>query len=182
MLTRLLEPHMLRQPDSEDNAVPPSRLLTVTDYNSQGSQSKEITGSTICEFLFAKRPQQDGTCWVHMADFDSAILLALAVKYSLQPPAIEEVFNQCATKTDNYDTVHLIAIERLSLNGVADGSRPVQVLSQHVTLFCVGEEILDTVVTLSQDSKSFAQEWPQEWKNSCRAWRQKKLRKVHGYK
>lgn len=188
MLARLLEPHLLQHLQSENEDVP-RKLLIVTDYNSQGVQTKEITGSNICEFLIARKPKQDGTCWIHMTDFDSAVLLALAVKYSLQPPAIEEVFSQCATKTDNYDTVHLIAIERLSLNGVADGSRPVQVLSQHVTLFCAGEEILDTVVTLSQDSKSFVQEWPQEWKHSTvrteateaekGAWLQKITERLH---
>lgn len=143
----------------------PGSLLTITDYNAQSVYRTEVTPANLCEFFYGKRLQPDVSRWVHASDFDSAILMGIAVKYGLHPHAVEEVLNQSATKTDHYESAHLITVEMLALNSRSDGTQPVRVSSQHLTICCVGSGMnnLDTIITLTQDLKGFAQEWPLEW-------------------
>jgi Mg2+ and Co2+ transporter CorA len=156
-LSRLLAPFTLKL----TRAGRWGPIMTVDDYNTQNVYRMDVIPTNLNEFFFGKRLQNDVSRWIHAPDFDSAVLLGLALKYSLSPHAVEEVLTQAQTKTEQFDGNHLITVEMLSLTSRSDGSQAVQVSAQHVAVFTVGDD--ETVITFSQDLKGFAQEWPQEW-------------------
>merc|ERR1719487_2418122 len=95
MLSRLLEANMLGPlPAGSPSAV--VKKLLITDYNSHDVACKDIMQCNLCEFFFGQMDQGDIPVkrWIHMPELDSTLLLALAVKYSLHPLAVEEVFKQ----------------------------------------------------------------------------------------
>merc|ERR1719210_991486 len=97
--------------------------------------------------------------WVHLCKFDLTLLLALTVKYQLHPLSVEDVIDQAPTKIDRYEGHYFAAIEHLEVTGGTDGRTPVKIVGRHVTLFCAGPPHLDTVITVSQTDRSFAQDW-----------------------
>jgi len=101
--------------------------------------------------------------WVHMQNFDLTLLLALTVKYSLHPLSVEDVIEQCPTKIDRFGGNYFLAIELLVLSeGIVatKGKQPVRVRGQHVTAFCSGPPSLDTLLTVTQTDRNFAEDWP----------------------
>jgi hypothetical protein len=143
----------------------PSVRLTVADYSTASSFATVHEVQRPREFFFGHRPQPSGSGstlvrWVHSGGLDLTMLLALTVKYSLHPLSVEDVLEQSPTKIDRNGRNYFLAVEHLSLLGVADGSEPVRVRGRHVSVFCAGPPRSDTMITVTQPDKSFEEEWP----------------------
>mmetsp|Transcript_47633 Transcript_47633/g.101911 ORF Transcript_47633/g.101911 Transcript_47633/m.101911 type:complete len:789 (-) Transcript_47633:55-2421(-) len=140
--------------------------LSVHDYNPHSYSHTEVRSARVREFLFGHRPRTRAprevplVRWVHMCDFDVTTLLALTVKYSLHPLGVEDVMEQCPTKLDRHGSHYFAAVEQLCLVGGGGSRGPVQVMGQHVAVFCSGPPLFDTVITVAQPDRSFAEDWP----------------------
>eukprot|EP00971_Amphidinium_carterae_P221614 4399144-Amphidinium_carterae.1 len=142
--------------------------LSVIDYSSTGPRPLErVTGHNLLKFFFGHRPKalskEHMIRWVHMGHFNPTLLLALMVKYGLHPLGVEDVIDQCPTKIDRYEANYFMAVELLCLaqpRHHVRGSQKVTVIGRHVTAFCAGPPQSDTLVTIIQEDRSFADDWP----------------------
>ena len=156
----------------------PVESLKVTDYSSRtikqpileepddaGSDEDKISRKISRErkFFFGHR-EMDGmpfaVRWVHVTGLDLSVVLALAVKYSLHPLAVEDTIQQNPCKIDRYGDHYFGTIERISLTHRRKDGGPVEVLGHHVSFFCSGAPSMDTVITVCQEDQSFEKEWP----------------------
>jgi len=145
------------------------RCLKVTDYGARSIEpenSQPLSESKCRQFFFGHRPMTSpdgGVRWVHVTGLELSVVLALAVKYSLHPLAVEDTIQQNPCKIDRYGDHYFGTIERISLTqkfkeGEVDGE--VEVLGHHVSFFCSGAPRMDTVITVCQEDQSFEKEWP----------------------
>lgn len=154
------------------NSRSPTGKLIVVDYSSRYRRDPwSISGKELVGYFFGHRQSVDQgpsvVRWVHMVSFDMQLLLALTVKYGFHPLGVEDVLEQCPTKIDRYGNHYFIAVELLVLASSEDlsGMGAVQVTGQHVTVFVAGPPMLDTVITIVQDDKTFDKEWPRPFDN-----------------
>jgi len=144
--------------------------LAIVDFNSHHCVTREITDARFREFCFGHRPSpQERTetpliRWAHMPEFALTTLLCLTVKYNLHPLAVEDVIEQRPTKIERYGSNFFATVEQLCLDGdpvlYSSGQAPVCVAGSHVSAFCSGAPMFDTVVTIAQPDRSFSHSWP----------------------
>lgn len=140
--------------------------LTVIDYNTHGSSLVHVADTQqLLQYFFGHRPPPVGEAswvrWVHLGHgHDPKLLFALMVKYSLHPLAVEDAICQCPAKIERYGANYMVAIEHLVVVSSKDGDEPVNVSGHHVCIFGSGSPMFDTVVTLTQQDRNFAAEWP----------------------
>lgn len=139
--------------------------LTVCDYNSRAAVVSHVSRSQLRSFFFGHRSRPKSgdlplVRWVHLRGFDLPLLLALTVKYSLHPLAVEDTIQMSNSKTDRYGHHYFVTIQRLCLVERDPKTNPVTVSGHHVALFCAGPPLLDTVVTVGQQDNSFEEDWP----------------------
>lgn len=152
-----------------------NHVLSYLDYNDSGArQPVQVTDRNLLQFYFGHRATTWSTSndrlvrWVHLSSLEPTMLMSLTVKYSLHPLAVEDVLEQCPTKIARYGIHYVVTIERLCLAGpfnecsqtTRSGREKVQVVGNHLTIFCSGPPALDTVITVSQTDRSFALDWP----------------------
>jgi len=133
--------------------------LRIMDYN---RAKVETRVGNMRDYFFGHRGSEYPMRWVHLREFDLTLLLALTVKYQLHPLSVEDVIGQAPTKLDRYEGHYFGVIEQLSVVGAKHGREPVYVTGRHVSVFCAGPPFLDTVITVAQADRSFAQDWPGE--------------------
>mmetsp|Transcript_96889 Transcript_96889/g.192073 ORF Transcript_96889/g.192073 Transcript_96889/m.192073 type:complete len:772 (+) Transcript_96889:71-2386(+) len=157
VLTRLKMAQLLSATRYENQAA--SDWLSIMDYNSQ-----RIIEQRLClrDYFFGHRRREFPMRWVHLHKFDLTLLLALTIKYQLHPLSVEDVVDQATTKLDRYGGHYFMAIEHFEIVGSTNGQEPVQVRGRHFTLFCAGPPHLDTILTVTQDDRSFSHDWPGE--------------------
>lgn len=144
----------------------PSVSMTVFDYCAKMHFEQHVTDGQIRRFFFGHRPLPDVPSepsmvrWMHMRGYNLNLLLGLTVKYNLHPLAVEDTIEQAPSKADRYGPHYFTTIEGMGLSVPANESEPVQVSGYHVSVFCAGAPMLDTVITVAQEDKSFAEDWP----------------------
>lgn len=141
--------------------------ITVTDYDTHDVWINTLTGPRLVDFFFGHRPKSKPNVevapvrWVHLSGRHLTLLLALTVKYRLHPLGVEGVLEQNPTKIDCYGAHYFLTIDQLCLvNNTYSAMEPVQVEGRHISVICTGPPALDTVVTIVQEDRSFAQDWP----------------------
>ena len=141
------------------------KCLKVTDYSTRGIEPdtpKSLPEDQCRRFFFGHRSShgQSAVRWVHVTGLELSVVLALAVKYSLHPLAVEDTIQQNPCKIDRYGDHYFGTIERISLTHQRKEHGPVEVLGHHVSFFCSGAPNMDTVITVCQEDQSFEKEWP----------------------
>jgi len=140
--------------------------MTVSDYGVRRVTEQRVTDSQIRRFFFGHRPMPESPSdpslvrWMHLRGYNLNLLLGLTVKYNLHPLAVEDTIEQAPSKADRYGPHYFTTIEGLCLAAKADESQPVRVGGYHVAVFCAGPPLLDTVITIAQEDRSFAEDWP----------------------
>jgi len=133
--------------------------LTVMDYN---QHVVKLQGNCLRSYIFGHRTHEFPRRWVHLRSFDLTLLLALTVKYQLSPLSVEDVIDQSPTRMDRNGPHYFATIEHLCITSLTNGQEPVQVRGRHISIFCAGPSNFDTVITIAQADRSFAQDWPGE--------------------
>mmetsp|Transcript_23746 Transcript_23746/g.54845 ORF Transcript_23746/g.54845 Transcript_23746/m.54845 type:complete len:680 (-) Transcript_23746:93-2132(-) len=148
--------------------------LSVTDYSITTPYPRRnlVQQRDLHEFLFGHRAEVGGlglVRWVHLHHLGAKQLLAMMVKYSLHPLAVEDVFEQTGTKMERFGSHYFLTIEQLNLSGdaVSDGrsvksDTPVRIEARHVSVFCAGPPYSDTLITVLQDDRSFHHDFDAE--------------------
>ncbi|CAE7350020.1 yfjQ [Symbiodinium sp. CCMP2592] len=144
------------------------KCLKVTDYSTRSIEPdipKSLPEDQCRRFFFGHRSSQvahgqSSVRWVHVTGLELSVVLALAVKYSLHPLAVEDTIQQNPCKIDRYGDHYFGTIERISLTHQRKEHGPVEVLGHHVSFFCSGAPNMDTVITVCQEDQSFEKEWP----------------------
>jgi len=173
IFSRLKLAQLLGKKDGGVSDVTQTDLLTVCDFDLHQQELKTLSGVEMCKFFFGHRgimgteDDDDGCCpvrWVHLRNCQFELLLALAVKYRLHPLGVEDVLEQRPTKVDLCGQHIFITLEHLWVAGGADGegASPVQVRSRHVSIICSAPPRFDTVITVDQPNRCFAEDWPGE--------------------
>ncbi|CAE7409329.1 corA [Symbiodinium natans] len=142
--------------------------LKVTDYSVRSIEPEKpqpLSEDKCRQFFFGHRPTvsngiQSAVRWVHVTGLELSVVLALAVKYSLHPLAVEDTIQQNPCKIDRYGDHYFGTIERISLTHQRKEHGPVEVMGHHVSFFCAGAPNMDTVITVCQEDQSFEKEWP----------------------
>lgn len=140
--------------------------LTIIDYSPKGivCALPVQTDAQLRDFCFGHRQAALGAeslvRWVHLSGLDLMIMLLLTVKYSLHPLSVEDVIEQSPAKMDRTGCNYFVAIQQICLASADDGSQPVRVRGRHVSVFCAGEPYLDTLLSVAQQDRSFAADWP----------------------
>ena len=140
--------------------------LKVTDYSARSiepDKQQSLSEDQCRQFFFGHRPTNgfaSSVRWVHVTGLELSVVLALAVKYSLHPLAVEDTIQQNPCKIDRYGDHYFGTIERISLAHQRNPHRPVEVIGHHVSFFCSGAPNMDTVITVCQEDQSFEKEWP----------------------
>lgn len=172
ILSRLKMAQLLVAPAGLDQAPPEADSMVVVDYGKQGATVTSMSGTRLRDFFFGHRPQDPGKAsvrWIHLSGCNMTLLLALTVKYSLHPLGVEDVIEQSASKIERSDSHYYLAtMEQLcTTNGLVTGmfrergcQGPVQVHGRHMSMFCAGPPLLDTVLTISQPHRDFEYDWP----------------------
>jgi len=153
------------------NLAPTQRVpiaFTVCDYTARKAMDQRVRDAQIRRFFFGHRPQPEGPMdqslvrWMHLRGYNLNMLLGLTVKYNLHPLAVEDTVDQAPSKADRYGPHYFTTIEGLTLMNKPEelGSEPVLVGGYHVAVFCAGPPLLDTVITIAQEDRSFAEDWP----------------------
>lgn len=167
VLTRLKLAQLLVGVDGEVGCQ-----IVAVDYNAHGATVVRPRGvRPLRQFFFGHRPQPkigdtslgqaNLVRWINLRGMNMTLLLALMVKYGLHPLGVEDVIEECQTKMDCYGGHYFAAVEQLSLASRADGS-PVSVRGCHTSVFCSGPPLFDTVITVTQEDRSFAEDWPRD--------------------
>eukprot|EP00428_Durinskia_dybowskii_P016421 CAMPEP_0170225766 /NCGR_PEP_ID=MMETSP0116_2-20130129/12593_1 /TAXON_ID=400756 /ORGANISM="Durinskia baltica, Strain CSIRO CS-38" /LENGTH=730 /DNA_ID=CAMNT_0010476489 /DNA_START=17 /DNA_END=2209 /DNA_ORIENTATION=- len=141
--------------------------LFVVDYGVRTFEALEVASDRFRRFFFGHRPPPQARSdppnvrWVHMKGLDLTLLLALSVKYSLHPLAVEDTIEQAPSKADRHGPHYFLTVEGLCLSGLASEAQPVR--GYHVAVFAAGPPTSDTVISFAQPDASFAEDWPDDW-------------------
>mmetsp|Transcript_117064 Transcript_117064/g.372724 ORF Transcript_117064/g.372724 Transcript_117064/m.372724 type:complete len:793 (-) Transcript_117064:28-2406(-) len=144
----------------------PMVMISVSDYSARRVADQVVTDAQIRKFFFGHRaapelPQEPMLVrWIHLRGYNLNLLLGLTVKYNLHPLAVEDTIEQAPSKADRYGPHYFTTIEGLCLSHKGNETEPVRVGGYHVAVFCAGPPLLDTVITIAQEDRSFAEDWP----------------------
>lgn len=145
--------------------------VTVTDYATTVNRQECKKKSELRKLVLSSTPTAPLVRWLHidagvssLAD-DLDMLLALAVKYSLHPLAVEDVLERQHSKLERFGCHYFTAINHLCLAHTysladAEACRPVEVSAHHVSLFCTAAPHFNTLISIVQKDSSFRDEWP----------------------